>query len=123
MQPIQSFVEFVYLMLLSIHQKTWWLLHKYLLLEVAIQERRLDVHVVDFPAFRCNQGNQKVHSFHTRHRSEDLIEVDAMLLHISLGDESSFELGDEAGFIVLGLIDPLEADRSHSPRCCSPQWR
>jgi hypothetical protein len=53
-----------------------------------------------------------VDRFHSRGRGKNFIEIDPLSLHVALHDESSLVL--DVVFILLGLENPLEADRAMS---------
>jgi len=81
------------------------------LYELAVEERRLDVEVVDALILRYCQGQQQANGLHSRHRSKDFLEVNALMLHEATSDETSLVLDNDATLIPLHLIDPLQADR------------
>jgi hypothetical protein len=55
LKPIDRFLKATHLSLLSSNYKTLWLLHVYLLLELAIEERRLHIHLMDVPVLQRSQ--------------------------------------------------------------------
>ncbi|WVZ64979.1 hypothetical protein U9M48_014417 [Paspalum notatum var. saurae] len=101
---------FIYLVLLPGLSKPWGLLHVHLLLEIAVQERRLDVHVVHFPSFLSRQRQQQPHSFDASHRCKHLIVVDAVSLCVAFHHEPRLVPHHSAVFIPLDLEHPLEAN-------------
>ena len=84
------------------------LLHIHLLLEVAIQERRLDVHVVDLPTFMRRQRQQQLHRLHASHRREHLVVVDPVTLCVPFDDEPRLVPYHSSMFVPLDLEHPLE---------------
>ena len=105
------------------------LLHIHLLLEVAIQERHLDVHVVDLPTFMRRQRQQQLHRLHASHRREHLVVVDPVMLCVPFDDEPRLVPYHSSMFIPLDLEHPLEPngtpakwELNECPRCCSPRW-
>jgi hypothetical protein len=64
---------------------------------------------MDAPAVvRCD-GEEQTHGLQSCDRREDLIEVDAWLLHIALGDEAGLVLDDVAFLVMLDFIHSFEA--------------
>ena len=84
--------------------------------ELAVEECRLDVEVVDTLILRCCYGQQQANGLHSRHRSKDFLEVDALTLHEAAGDEPSLVLDNGAALVPLHLVDPLQADRPTTHR-------
>jgi hypothetical protein len=76
-------------------------------LEVSIEERRLDVHVVHRPLLLESERQQQADRFNPRHGSEDLLEVHPQLLNVPLGDKPGFVLHHLAGTVLLDLEHPL----------------
>ena len=109
--------EVQHLAFMPLEDKAWGLLNVHLFLENAIEECRLDVHVMHCPAFRGSMGKQQPDGLKSHNWGEDFIKVNSLARNISLGDESGLVLGDDPGCVLLGLVDPLEADR---PRV---QWQ
>ena len=66
---------------------------------------------MDSPAFARGMREQQPHGLQALHGSEDFIEIDPLALNIALCDQPGLVLGDDPGCVLLGLIDPLEADR------------
>jgi hypothetical protein len=54
---------------------------------------------MDAPAIVCCDGKEQTHELQSCDRREDLVEVDARLLHIALGDEAGLVL-DNVAFLV-----------------------
>ena len=75
-------MEFQHLVLIAGADEPRRLLHIHLLLEVTIQESGIDIHVVDFPTFMSRKLDEKMHRIHAHHRSENLVVVDPVVLHI-----------------------------------------
>jgi len=110
-ESIESFDEVQHLAFMPLEDKAWGLLNVHLFLENAIEECGLDVHVMHCPAFRGSMGKQQPDGLKSRNWGEDFIKVNSLALDISLGDEPGLVLGDDPGCVLLGLVDPLEADR------------
>ena len=87
------------------------------LLELSVQERQFHIHVVDWPSLRRRVTEQQSDGLESSHRCKNLIEVDPMALDVAFGDEACLVLGDVARSVALGLLDPLEPDRTLS------RWR
>jgi hypothetical protein len=89
-----------------------WLMDVDLFLELPIEERALDVHVMDCPMPMHCKCHQHPHRLQSHHRSEDLVEVKLGVLHVPLHDKSSLVSHDVTVFIVFHLVDPLQLDGS-----------
>ena len=59
-QAIEGLAQAVHLIFFFGDNKTRWLAHVHLLLEVAIQEGKLDIHVVDLPHFLSRQREEYI---------------------------------------------------------------
>jgi hypothetical protein len=57
-----------------------WLVYVDLLLQVAVKERRLDVHVVDTPTHLGSQRKEESHGLHPCHGREGIIKVNSLPL-------------------------------------------
>ena len=99
-------------MLLPCYSEAYWLLHIYLFLQLAVEEGRLDIHVMDVPPRTCGQGQQESHGLESSHRSEYLVVVDPVLLYVALRHEASLVLKNRALRVLLHLVHPLQADRA-----------
>ena len=81
-----------------------------LLLEVAIEEGGLDIHVMDMPAItsrKCKQDSSKLHPSNGR---KGVIEVDSLLLEESACDQSSLLLDNGSNLVPLQLEHPFQGD-------------
>ena len=76
-------------MLSALDGEAWSLLDEDHLRELAIEERRLDIEVVDAPILHCCHGQQQANGLQLRHRSKDFLEIGALTLHEAVSDESS----------------------------------
>ena len=104
MQPVHS-------LLTPLGDEPRWLGHIDHFLEVAVQERRFDVHVVHLPATVRRQRQDEPHGLQSGHRREHLLEVHASTLHVAFSNEAGFVLDDVPFLILLQLVHPFEADR------------
>jgi hypothetical protein len=75
--------------------------HIDLLLQLTVQKRRLDVHVMDAPAFLSSQRKEESHGFHPCHGGEGIVDVDPLLLHETTCHQANLVLDDGSGFIPL----------------------
>ena len=81
-----------------------WLCDVDFLPQIAVEEARLHIHVASFLVQPQLAG---AHGLKASHRHEHLIEVNALLLHVALGDEASLVLDHSPNLILLEL-DPLQ---------------
>ena len=56
--------------------------------ELTVEERKLEVEVVDAPILRCCHGQQQANGLHSRHRNKDFLEVDALTLDKVSGNKA-----------------------------------
>jgi hypothetical protein len=64
---------------------------------------------MDAPDVVGCDGEEQAHGLLSCNRREDLVEVDARLLHIALGDEAGLVLDNVVILITLDFVHPLEA--------------
>jgi hypothetical protein len=83
------------------------LLDVYLFHQIAIEEGRFYIHVVNPPSFVRRHGENQTHRVHPRHWCEGLFIVNALHLDISFHDEPSFMLDNTPLLVSLCLIHPL----------------
>jgi hypothetical protein len=84
--------------------------HVDLLLQVAVKERRFDIHVVDTSTLLSSQCKEESHRLHPCHGSEGIVEVDFLPLQETSCHQASLVLDDGADFIPLQLVHPLNGD-------------
>jgi hypothetical protein len=77
--------------------------HVYLLLQVTVKERRLDIHVVDTPTLLGSQRKEESHGLHPYHGSEGIIEVDSLPLQETSCYQASLVLDDGATSSLFSL--------------------
>ncbi|WVZ54276.1 hypothetical protein U9M48_005100 [Paspalum notatum var. saurae] len=65
--------------------------------------------MVNTPAVVRSNGKKQSHGLESSDWCEDLVEVDARLLHVAFGDEASLVLDDVAILITLHFVHPFEA--------------
>jgi hypothetical protein len=82
------------------------------LLDCAIEECTLNVHVKDFPAFVHRQRHHHANRLQAHHRCKDLIEFDAGTLDVAFGHQTHIVSYDIADFIAVYLVHPFQADRT-----------
>lgn len=104
-------MELVHAVFVSVGDEPWWLGHVDLL-EISVQERRFNIHVMNFPATVCRQSEDETHRLEPCHRCEHLLEVHTWTLHVALSDKSGLMLDYVPMLIFLHLINPFEADRT-----------
>ena len=113
-ESVQHLVELKHLVFVLAVDEPRWLLDVYFLLELPIQERRFDVHVMDAPAVvRCD-GEEQAHRLQSSDGSEHLFEVDAGTLHVALGDKAGFVFDDAPVLVALHFVHPFQPDGSVS---------
>ena len=100
------------LALLAGDDESWRLVDVDLLLQVTVDEGRLDVHVVGAPALLSCQHEKEMHGLHPCNRCEIIVEVDSLLLHEPACNQSSLMLDDRTGFIFLQLEQSFDDDRT-----------
>jgi hypothetical protein len=108
-KSVQSFVKPEHLILVPFVDEARGLLDVDFFLELPIQKSRLHVHVMDAPAVVGCDGEEQAHGLLSCNRRKDLVEVDARLLHIALGDEAGLVLDNVVVLITLDFVHPLEA--------------
>jgi hypothetical protein len=66
--------------------------------------------------FLGSQRKEESHGFHSCHKGEGIIEVDAFPLHETTCHQASLVLDDGTGFIPLQLEHPLKGDHAVTTR-------
>ncbi|KAJ0431967.1 hypothetical protein HanIR_Chr17g0854161 [Helianthus annuus] len=79
-------------MLIAWHNKTLWLFHIYLLIQITIQESSFHIHLVNYKIVYCSQGNQQSNSGYSCYRSICIKVVNSFLLSKALDNQSGFKL-------------------------------
>jgi hypothetical protein len=82
------------------------------LLQVTVEQRRLDVHVVDVPPLLGSEREKDADGLNASHRSERVIVVDALLLDEPAHDEPRLVLDHLPSLVLLELEHPLQSDRA-----------
>ena len=90
--------------------KSRWLDHIHLFLEIAMKEGIVDVEFPHVPPLRHGEGEKDTDCAGLHHRAEGVVVVDAVTLLESLGNKTSFEVLNGAIGIVLDLEDPTAID-------------
>ena len=94
-------------MLLSLDGKTWRLPDEDRLPQLAIEEGRFYVQVMDALVIRCCQSQKQSDRLHACYRRKDFLEVDALTLDKASGDEARLVLDNDAALVPLDLVHPL----------------
>ena len=94
-------------MLRSLDDETRRLPDEDRLRQLAVEEGRFYVQVMDAPVLRCCQSQQQSDRLHARYRRKDFLEVDALVLDKASGDEMCLVLDNGAMLIPLDLVCSL----------------
>jgi hypothetical protein len=97
--------------LLASDDETHRLLDIDLLLQVVIQERRFNIHIVHLPPLMCHEGYEQAHQVQSSHWREDFVVVNAISLHIALHHKACLVLGRCPVLISFHLEHPLHPNR------------
>ena len=82
--------------------------------QLAVEEGRFYVQLMDAPVLRCCQSQQQSDRLHVCYRHKDFLEVDALELDKVLGDEARLVHDNGAVLIPLDLVHSLQPDRTTS---------
>ena len=99
-------------MLCSLYGEAWSLLDEYRLCQLAVEEGRYDVEVMNVAVLCHCQSHQQSGGLHTRHRRKDFLEVNAFGLDEVADDEALLVLDDGSALILLHLVYPLQSERT-----------
>jgi hypothetical protein len=100
----------VHLAFFSGNGEARWLAHIHLLLEVAVEEGGLDVHVVNTPPFLSRQRKEDLDRLHACHSGEGIVIVDPVLLDKAAHYQPRLVLDHRALLVLLELEHPLKSD-------------
>lgn len=104
-QAVEGLAQAQHLVLLARDDKSRRLVDLDLLLHVAVEKRRLDVHVVD-AALLGSQRKEETHRLHPCNTSEGIVKIDPLLLHEPACHQASLVLDNSTNFILLQLVHP-----------------
>ena len=90
--------------------------HEDRLRQLAIEEYRFYVQVMDTPVFCCCQSQKQSDRLHARYRRKDFLEVDTLTLDKASGDELRLVLDNGVVLVPLDLVHSLQADWTASWR-------
>ena len=101
-------------MLRSLDGKTQRLPDENCLRQLAVEEGRFYIQVMDALVLHCCQSQQQSDRPHARYRRKDFLEVDALTLDKASGDKARLVLDNGDALASLDLVHPLQADRTTS---------
>ena len=96
--------------------KTRRLPHEDRLRQLAVEECRFYVQVMDVLVLCCCQSQKQSDRLHACYRRKDFLEVNALMLDKASSDEVHLVLDNGTVLIPLDLLHPLQADRTTSWR-------
>ena len=94
-------------MLLSFDGETWRLPNEDRLGQLAIEEGRFYIQMMNASVLHCCQSQQQSDRLHVRYRRKDFLKVDALTLDKASGDEAPLVLDNGAVLVPLDLVHPL----------------
>jgi len=82
--------------------------------QLAVEEGRFYVQVMDALVIRCCQSQKQSDRLHACYRRKDFLQVDALALDKPSFDEARLVLDSGAALVLFDLIHPLQASRTTS---------